>query len=137
EYAKDDDFQRAVLNVTNTYRGQHNATGLRWNESLADSAKKWSESCVFDHSGGLTGENLSSGYPNASASVIAWGDERSEYDFKKGELSKEVGHFTQMVWKGTTDVGCGRTRCDGKKKKGGKDGAPGWFVVCEYWPAGN
>lgn len=50
EYTKDDDFKKAVLNATNTYRGQHNATGLRWNESLAKTAQEWSEGCVFEHS---------------------------------------------------------------------------------------
>jgi hypothetical protein len=37
------------------------------------------------------------------------------------------------VWKGTKSLGCGRTECDGK----GGDEAPGWFVVCNYYPAGN
>jgi hypothetical protein len=36
--------------------------------------------------GGPTGENLASGYPNVSASVIAWGHERVDYDFDAGEF---------------------------------------------------
>lgn len=28
-------------------------------------------------------------------------------------------------------MGCGRVDCNGQ------GGVPGWFVVCEYWPAGN
>lgn len=50
EYTDDDVFQQAVLNVTNTYRKQHNATSLAWNESLAEYAKEWSERCEFEHS---------------------------------------------------------------------------------------
>jgi hypothetical protein len=50
EYTDDDDFRDAVLNVTNTYRKQHNATALRWNQSLADGAVKWSKRYVFEHS---------------------------------------------------------------------------------------
>ncbi|KAF2645843.1 PR-1-like protein [Massarina eburnea CBS 473.64] len=133
EYTKDDVFKQAVLNVTNTYRKQHNATSLKWNDTLAGVAEKWSERCVFEHSGGPTGENLSSGYANASASIVVWGNERTIYDFKKGEFSKATGHFTQLVWKSTTSVGCGRTECNGKSGKK----APGWFVVCEYYPHGN
>lgn len=50
EYTDDDEFKEAVLNVTNTYRKQHNATALEWNETLADGAQEWSERCVFEHS---------------------------------------------------------------------------------------
>jgi hypothetical protein len=45
----------------------------------------------------------------------------------------ETGHFTQLVWKDTTSVGCGRTECNGRDD----GGAPGWYLVCEYWPHGN
>ena len=64
--------------------------------------------------------------------VDAWGREGSRYDFRKGGgFSESTGHFSQLVWKGTTGVGCGRVDCDGQ------GGVPGWLVVCEYWPAGN
>jgi hypothetical protein len=36
-----------------------------------------------------------------------------------------MGHFTQLVWKGTETVGCGRSNCSGRGD------APGWYVVCE------
>ena len=84
EYASDSDFQETILNVTNLYRQQHNASQLTWNESLAEYAKDWSEDCKFEHSGGPSGENLASGYPNVTASVEAWGN---DYDFKKGQFS--------------------------------------------------
>lgn len=87
EYANDDTFQKAVLDVTNLYRRQHNASSLAWNETLADFAKDWSEDCKFKHSGGPSGENLASGYPNVTASIEAWGNERDDYDFKKADFS--------------------------------------------------
>jgi type II secretory pathway pseudopilin PulG len=87
EYTSDSNFQQAILDVTNLYRRQHNASQLSWNDSLAEYAKDWSEDCKFEHSGGPSGENLASGYPNVTASVEAWGDEREEYDFGKGEFS--------------------------------------------------
>lgn len=36
-----------------------------------------------------------------------------------------------MVWNETTSVGCGRMNCSGTNK------TPGYYVVCEYYPAGN
>ncbi|KAJ4337653.1 hypothetical protein N0V95_008282 [Ascochyta clinopodiicola] len=139
EYTNDDTFQKAVLNTTNLYRRQHDAVELGWNETLAEAAGKWSEKCGFEHSGGPSGENLAAGYPNATAAIEAWGDERKEYDFKKGDFSKNrsaTGHFTQLVWRNTTTVGCARTECNAKEK-GGKGDAPGWYIVCEYYPTGN
>ncbi|KAJ3476472.1 hypothetical protein NLG97_g9119 [Lecanicillium saksenae] len=131
-YSKRYLFTSAVLNSTNTYRRQHNASSLAWNATLASFAKtylagKQKDDCAFEHSGGPYGENIAIGYGNATAAVEAWGDERSEYDFGKAEFTHETGHFTQLVWKDTTTVGCERVLC----------GVKGWFVACEYWPRGN
>lgn len=87
EYANDETFQNTVLDATNLYRRQHNASILAWNDTLAEYAKDWSENCEFEHSGGPSGENLASGYPNVTVSIEAWGSERDEYDFEKGEFS--------------------------------------------------
>ncbi|KAM5353976.1 hypothetical protein ACJ41O_000626 [Fusarium nematophilum] len=130
EWKEDDSFTSAVLNSTNVYRGEHNASSLDWNTTLEDFASDYLDSlddCEFEHSGGPYGENLAIGYPNVTASVEAWGDERDEYDFGDAEFSKETGHFTQLVWRDTTAVGCGRKLC----------GERGWYLVCEYWPRGN
>jgi hypothetical protein len=111
---------------------------------------------------GPYGENLAFGFPNASSAVEAWGDEREYYNFDKPTgFSEKTGHFTQLVWKSTTEVGCAAIDCgyteDEKKQRrgisdtdtseaGGRilprepDGstrAQGWYVVCEYTPAGN
>ncbi|OAR00908.1 hypothetical protein LLEC1_00630, partial [Akanthomyces lecanii] len=132
-YSKRHVFTSAVLNSTNTYRAQHNASALAWNATLAsfaasylDAAQK--DDCRFAHSGGPYGENIAMGYANATAAMAAWGDERKEYDFGRPGFDHGTGHFTQMVWKATTTVGCERVLCDGVK---------GWFVACEYWPRGN
>ncbi|KAF2730407.1 PR-1-like protein [Polyplosphaeria fusca] len=136
EYTDDEVFKDAVLNSTNTFRRQHNATKLAWNETSAKFAASNSKECIFEHSGGPTGENLASGYPNATSSIEAWGHEREEYDFDKATFSKTTGHFTQLVWKSTTSLGCARTRCDSRSVDHG-DAAPGWYLVCEYFPPGN
>ena len=57
-----------------------------------------------------------------------WHDEVNVYDFAKPTFTGATGHFTQLVWKATTFVGCGITRtgrivlgcCD----YGGKEAMP-------------
>ena len=39
-----------------------------------------------------------------------WADEEGSYD---ASTESGAGHFTQMVWKGTTSIGCAiQTSCD-------------------------
>jgi hypothetical protein len=121
-----------ILNSTNFYRYEHNATELTWNASLASYAQSWASRCQWQHSGGPYGENLAEGYVNVTAAVDGWGDERAKYNFHTPTgFSEATGHFTQLVWKGTTSTGCAAVNCTGK---GGMDG---FFLVCEYYPAGN
>lgn len=44
------------------------------------------------------------------------------------------GHFSQIVWKGTTQVGCATTVCGTLQNIGA---GPIPFTVCNYGPAGN
>lgn len=154
-YTSDKAFRSSVLNSTNFYRNQHNATALKWNDSLAFHAGHYAEKCLWKHSvclylcwgyghrlvslpnlhqGGPSGENLAVGYANITAVIEAWGDERKMYNFDRPTgFSLSTGHFTQLIWKNTNSVGCSRVDCDNSAT----DGASGWLVVCEYWPAGN
>lgn len=132
EYTSDPLFTSAILNSTNTYREQHSAANVTYNTTLSTFASTYLSSvqgsCTFAHSGGPYGENLALGYPDVVAAVDAWGNERREYDFDHPGFTEQTGHFTQLVWKNTTAVGCGRVECGGGK---------GWYLVCEYWPRGN
>ncbi|KAL6716174.1 hypothetical protein ACLMJK_005740 [Lecanora helva] len=136
QYTSDTAFRAAVLNSTNTYRTQHNATALTWNASLATYALTWATHCNWAHSHGPNGENLAENYPNVTTAIDGWGDERAHYNFNNdgNGFSEGTGHFSQLVWKATTSVGCARVDCEGNNVGGD---ARGWFLVCEYWPAGN
>ncbi|KAJ5892250.1 uncharacterized protein N7473_008478 [Penicillium subrubescens] len=159
-YTSTHEFKDTVLQVTNEYRKAHDAEPLVWNDTLVKYSHKWAQTCIWKHSDGPYGENLAFGFPNASSAVEAWGDEREYYNFDKPTgFSEKTGHFTQLVWKATTEVGCaaidcGYTEDDNKQRRdvrdtseaGGRilprelDGstrAQGWYVVCEYTPAGN
>lgn len=69
------------------------------------------------------------GYSIASA-VKSWTDEVSEYN----PNSPVPSHFTQVVWKASTQVGCAVAQCDGIFAASfGK----AHFHVCEYRSQGN
>ncbi|CAG8161571.1 unnamed protein product [Penicillium nalgiovense] len=125
-YTSLDEFKNDMLKVTNEYRANHDANPLKWNETLADYSREWAEACIWKHSKSSYGENLAYGYGNVSAAVIAWGEERNMYNFGKPTgFTEETGHFTQLVWKSTTQVGCAAFNCGYSKNDKSKrdDGA--------------
>jgi uncharacterized protein YkwD len=118
----------------NAVRAKHCAAPLTWSPKLAAVAQKWADTlrdkgCAFGHSGGQYGENLAAGTEGVldpEATVKMWYDEIAKYRFPDGGFSMETGHFTQVVWRGTTQVGCGHSQCKGND-----------IWVCNYDPAGN
>jgi len=125
---------QTILDTHNRYRAQHCAPPLTWSPKLAAAAQLWANTlkakgCAFEHSGGPTGENLAAGTTgalDAKATVAMWYDEIKGYSFKQPGFSMQTGHFTQVVWRGTTQIGCGMSQCKGLDV---------W--VCEYDPPGN
>ena len=59
----------------------------------------------------------------------AWADEKTDYNYASNTCAqgKICGHYTQMVWNTTTEVGCGMAICPDK----------GQIWVCNYNPPGN
>jgi hypothetical protein len=45
------------------------------------------------------------------------------------------GHFTQIVWKSTQQVGCATQYCPNGLQNAG--GITPYFTVCNYYPPGN
>ncbi|KAH9064170.1 PR-1-like protein [Lactarius vividus] len=126
----------AYLSAHNNVRAQHGANPLTWSDALSSKAQQWADGCHFEHSGGTLGrfgENLAagtgSGYTIATA-VKSWTDEVSDYD----PSNPVASHFTQVVWKATTQVGCAVKDCSGIFDP--KFGIA-HFHVCEYSPPGN
>lgn len=132
-----------------------NTPNLVWDSTLAAGAQSWADNLAtnlhgLQHSQPPTrpttiGENLaqaSKGSSTLAQMVDLWGKTvsppppqqgRSEQaQFKPGitpNVSKDggtVGHYTQMIWRTTTSVGCGLAS-DGTND----------YLVCRYSPAGN
>lgn len=62
--------------------------------------------------------------------------EVSLYDFERPGFSETTGHFTQLVWVRTQQVGCAIGVCP----NGVSVGTVTWrgkLYVCEYWPPGR
>jgi uncharacterized protein YkwD len=124
----------AWVDAHNRFRAKHCAAALTWSTKLAEVAQRWANAlrdrgCQFGHSNGSYGENLAagtSGTLDPGSVVKMWYDEIAEYRFPDGGFSMKTGHFTQVVWRGTKQVGCGRSQCKGMD-----------IYVCEYAPPGN
>jgi uncharacterized protein YkwD len=102
---------QAGFDVTNSYRRQHSSPALVWDASIAAQAAAYVAGCPKGHSGASgVGENLAWGFDSLSAAVEAWYNEVQAYDFSKRGFSGSTGHFTQLVWKDTTKVGCAVNR---------------------------
>ncbi|CAN6667964.1 protein Pry1p [Trichomonascus vanleenenianus] len=123
------DFAKTCVDVHNADRAQHSAQPLAWNDTLASYAQNYlnNQNCVFAHSGGPYGENIAMGYATTSDAIAAWYNEGAEYNYAAGQFSDETGHFTQVVWKGSSQLGCASVSC----------GSSGAFFACEYYPRGN
>jgi len=134
-----DSEMQAALDEHNKLRAKHQAPDLTWDAALAAQAQSWAGACAFEHSKMGNGENLWAGYGSAfsgAAAVKSWYDELTNpgYDFSNPGFSHGTGHFTQVVWKSTTRVGCAVQVCKPLKPMSWN---PGNFFVCEYSPPGN
>jgi hypothetical protein len=120
---------------------------LQWSEALAQQAQAWADHCDFSHDPDLSatdsGQNLyvtsqlDKGVHTVGGDAAeAWASEKKNYDPEANRCAagKVCGHYTQMVWRGTTEVGCAVTYCSQGIAGFGK---PGTNVVCDYEPAGN
>ena len=139
--ADDGQFAARVLNLHNGERETLGIAPLAWSPELAAQARQWAASLarrrVFEHSGGGggQGENLwmgTAGYYSPEDMIGGFLAERRWFRpgvfprvSRTGEWS-DVGHYSQIVWPATRQVGCALAQ------GGGDD-----YLVCRYWPAGN
>ena len=135
------DYNNFCLNALqshNKYRNIHHSPPLSLNKEICQISQKYSEylanNDIFQHSnnkykGEELGENLflCKGKEATGEYVTkSWYDEIKDHDFNGG-FQNNTGHFTQVIWKNSKEVGFGIS-----KSKNGYT-----YIVANYHPAGN
>ncbi|KAK4861637.1 hypothetical protein LT330_003672 [Penicillium expansum] len=143
-------YQETILYYHNIHRSEHSASGLTWSEDLAGAAQTLAARCTYAHDTSITsasgdyGQNIAYGVEAALVGEQVIGemmytDEAPYFANLYGEANPDMsnfekwGHFTQIVWKATTEVGCATVSCSDL----GNVGGPAPFTVCNYGTPGN
>jgi uncharacterized protein YkwD len=152
ENTVDSIFIKTILSKHNYYRSIHHSPDLLIDRALNAKAQAWAEQIASsgelahsnqDQRSG-SGENIYVSYTTensiapdtlANSTMQNWYEkEVSQYNYDSPGFSKSTGHFTQVVWKSSTKLGCGNAT--GTKTLGNQT-YNAFYVVCNYAPAGN
>ena len=138
------------LQVHNDARKEVGVSELSWSNSLAEDALLWAKNLALKddmyHSSNESrpgqGENLSYSYRSSNGNPTfsetpgkdassAWYNEIKDYTYAEIGSSKNanvvIGHYTQMIWNTTTEVGMARAISTSGSV----------YVVARYSPQGN
>ena len=147
---------RGILASHNEVRSKYQQQPLSWSETLAKYAQQWvdhlasTQNCQMIHRPNhgddkfkqIHGENLFWASPEELSNGIkklqpltpkeivqAWAEEVNYYDYQSNKCKegKDCGHFTQMVWHESQQVGCAKAICPDKSQ----------LWACNYYPRGN
>lgn len=131
------DLKQEFITAHNKWRSDVGTPELKWSVELENFAANWAitngkKGCKMVHrKNNEYGENLYWSKGTAFSpkdAVDSWGSEIE--DFKKNKpfsmAQMKAGHYTQVVWRTTTEVGCAAFQCNSEI-----------LVVCNYNPAGN
>lgn len=143
-----------MLVAHNGVRASLNLPRLQWSERLSAYAQVWATTlasryaCRMQHRNEVgqdewqVGENLfwagarhwSDGRRevepiNSKRVADLWASEARDYDYASNQCraGAQCGHYTQMVWRDTQELGCAAALC----------GDLGQIWVCNYSPSGN
>uniref|UniRef100_A0AC35TVW9 SCP domain-containing protein n=1 Tax=Rhabditophanes sp. KR3021 TaxID=114890 RepID=A0AC35TVW9_9BILA len=131
------DSIEATLNYTyftdhNKYRVKHGVEPLQYNVSLEAQAQEYSKELAsmkkLQHSHyPHQGENIGMASTSIATNIVSnMYDEIKMYDFDNPGFSLETGHFTQLIWKHSKNMGTGIT-CEDNV----------CWVCFRYLPSGN
>ena len=132
--AEEGPLAREMLTAHNAVRATVKSPPLVWSEKLTASAQEWADKLIAERQfvhrpKSKFGENLYQveGSKATAAHVVErWASESVLYDYKSNHCRGACGHYTQIVWRETKEVGCAVARAGIREV---------W--VCEYNPPGN
>ncbi|HKE22401.1 MAG TPA: CAP domain-containing protein [Bryobacteraceae bacterium] len=127
-------IEQPILAAHNSIRARVGVPSLTWAKWLAEIAQKRADELIssgeFSHHRNWSfGENLYEITGEAAKPrevVLDWASEMVDYSYAGNSCRKACGHYTQLVWRNTTRVGCAASRAGART-----------VVVCEYDPPGN
>ena len=128
------DVGQQMVMAHNQWRSKVGVAPLRWSSTLATYAQEWANYLAandkFEHrANNKYGENLfwASGKRWSPSEVVGnWADEVKNYTYINNSCQGVCGHYTQIIWRNTTEVGCAVARSGNQEV---------W--VCNYNPPGN
>jgi pathogenesis-related protein 1 len=128
------EVSRAMLDAHNAVRARTGVPSLNWSTVLASKAQDWANTLLarrqFRHRPDTPyGENLFeiTGDTASPGSVVkTWAAQAANYNYRTNSCRGVCGHYMQVIWSDTKEVGCGVARGRGREV---------W--VCNYNPPGN
>ncbi|CAH0557855.1 unnamed protein product [Brassicogethes aeneus] len=123
-----------------------NMLRMKWHKGAAKAAQKWADECMMLNHDNTTGRFIKE-YGSCGQNIFiashkvpwlfaikTWWLEKDLFTFGTKNNLTLVGHYTQMVWAATHEVGCGVTKCN---HFGNFTGKVYYNYVCNYCPIGN
>ncbi|XP_069731853.1 peptidase inhibitor 16 isoform X2 [Phaenicophaeus curvirostris] len=140
-----DEEKMIILDGHNKYRAQVSPPAMdmlkmSWDTELEAFAQAYAEKCIWDHNKerGRRGENLFAMAPTLDLefAVEDWNGEEKYYNLTTSTCvpGQMCGHYTQVVWANTHQIGCGAKFCE---KIDGIETEGMYLLVCNYYPPGN
>jgi pathogenesis-related protein 1 len=127
------DFSSEMLAAHNNIRVKINLPPLQWSGKLAAYSQKWANSLITKDRAGHNskspyGENIlvTSLGSTPSMTVAEWASESQDYTYRNNACNGDCGHYTQLVWRSTRQVGCAMAHNSQRE-----------IWVCSYDPPGN
>lgn len=134
------DFEVDCLKTHNEYRARHGVPALKLSKKLCKHAEEWARilanrGVLIHRNNSQYGENIfclwssnaSNNHVSGREVVDSWYAEITQHVFHKEPTTLKTGHFTQVVWKESRELGVGMA-----KNRSGEI-----FVVANYDPPGN